>query len=49
MGRALRLLLDTHIYYWWTYQEDRLSPRALFFFFSRRLRLSYVLLASKDV
>jgi PIN domain nuclease of toxin-antitoxin system len=29
MGRTLRLLLDTHIYYWWTYQEDRLSPRAL--------------------
>ncbi len=29
MGRSLRLLLDTHTYYWWTYQEERLSPRAL--------------------
>lgn len=29
MGRTLRLLLDTHIYYWWTYRADRLSPRAL--------------------
>jgi PIN domain nuclease of toxin-antitoxin system len=29
MGRSLRLLLDTHAYYWWTYQVERLSQRAL--------------------
>jgi PIN domain nuclease of toxin-antitoxin system len=29
MGRSLRLLLDTHTYYWWIYQENRLPPRAL--------------------
>jgi PIN domain nuclease of toxin-antitoxin system len=28
MGSPLRLLLDTHTFYWWWYEKTRLTPRA---------------------
>jgi PIN domain nuclease of toxin-antitoxin system len=29
MGTALRLLLDTQVFYWWAYDKAHISPRAL--------------------
>lgn len=29
MGSALRVLLDTHAFYWWWYEKQRIPPRAM--------------------
>ncbi len=29
MGSTLRLLLDTHVFYWWGYEEERIPVRTM--------------------